>query len=112
MGLAYSFGNARALVNRYAAARVALAAAQRRLEMLAVLDPSAPELQVGTTHADDVVVDGTPVAHESWSVAAYDDPANGTAAGPTDLKLVTVTVSWGASAPDQQVQLSRFFPAR
>jgi hypothetical protein len=110
LALAYSFGNARGLVDRYGSARVALAAAQRRIEFLGVLDASAAELQAGTTHHGNVVVDGATVARESWTVIAFDDPANG--AGQADLKLVTVTVSWGTGAPAEQVQLTRLFPAR
>jgi Tfp pilus assembly protein PilV len=112
LGLASSFGSARGLVDRYAEARVALAAAQRRMEILSVLDANAPELQIGTAHQADVVVDNAIVARESWTIAAFDDPANGTGAGQTDLKQVTVTVSWGAGAPAEQVQLVRLFPAQ
>jgi len=110
LALAYSFGNARGLVNRYGDARVALAAAQRRMEILGTLDVGVPELQTGTTHQADVVIDGATVARESWTVIAFDDPANGT--GQADLKQVTVTVSWGAGAPAEQVQLARLIPAR
>jgi Tfp pilus assembly protein PilV len=110
MALAYSFGDARGLVDRYGSARVALAAAQRRMEILSVLDANAPELQAGTTHQADVVVDGATVARESWTVIAFDDPANG--AGQADLKQVTVTVSWGTGTSADQVQLTRLFPAQ
>ncbi len=112
VAFAYSFSNARGLVSRYTDARVALAAAQRRMEMLHVLAPGAPELALGSTHTDSVMVQGRGVALETWTVAPYDDPANGLHAGQADLAQVTLTLSWGHGTPAEQVRLVRFFPAR
>jgi type II secretory pathway pseudopilin PulG len=110
MALAYSFSTGRGLVDRFEIARVALAAAQRRMERLSALPAAAPELQLGTPHTDVVQVDGRTVARESWTVDAFDDPANGTQAGSVDLKKVTVTVSWGQLGPNETVTLTRLFP--
>jgi hypothetical protein len=112
VALAYSFGAGRGLVTRYEIARVALAAAQRRMEMLSALPDTATALQIGRhpgsgTYA--VQVDGRTVVVESWRVDAYDDPANGTHAGSIDLKKVTATVSWGQLGPNETITLTRLF---
>jgi hypothetical protein len=116
VALAYSFGSGRNLVNHYELARVALAAAQRRLELLGPLPATAAEFQVGRHPGSgtfDFQVDGHTLAHETWTVTAFDDPANGT--GPPnhlDLRQVTVTVSWGRQSPAESVELTRLFPYR
>jgi Tfp pilus assembly protein PilV len=107
MGLAYSFGNARGLVNRYEAARVALAAAQRRMELLAVMPAGADSLQVNRTFERDVFVDGAIVVHEAWTVTPYTDPAGG-----PGLKRVVVTVTWGGATAAETIRLARLFPPR
>jgi type II secretory pathway pseudopilin PulG len=111
VGLAYNFGNGRALVNRYETARLALGAAQRRMEMLAVLPAAAPEFTFGVHGPLDVVVDGQTRCRESWAVAKFDDPINGTDPQQTDLKRVEVTITWGQATPAETIQLSRLFPA-
>jgi type II secretory pathway pseudopilin PulG len=108
VALAYSFGMGRGLVNQYEVARIALAAAQRRMETLSSLPATAPELLIGAAHVADVQVDGLTVARESWTVAAYDDPADGLN-GDLDLKQVTATVSWGQAGPNETVTLTRLF---
>jgi type II secretory pathway pseudopilin PulG len=112
LALAYTFGTGRGLVNRYETARVALAAAQRRMEALSAGPATAADLQFGAhpssgTHP--VQLDGTTVAAETWTVAAYDDPADGIAAGDVDLKRVTVTVAWGGQGPSERIVLTRLF---
>ena len=114
LALAYSFGTGRGLVNRFEVARIALASAQRRMEMLSSESASAPDLQVGPHPAGgpglDVQVDGRTVARESWTVVAFTDPASGHPAGTADLKKVTVTISWGRLGPAETLSLTRLFP--
>ena len=115
VALAYSFGNGRGLVNRFEIARMALAAAQRRIEMLSAGPIVSPDLTLGRHPASGtlpVQVDGHVVVWEYWQVDAYDDPANGTAAGSMDLKRVTVKVSWSQTEPADTMSLVRLFPAR
>jgi len=112
VALAYSFGAGRGLVNQYEVARIALAAAQRRMETLSALPATAAELQIGShpsSGTDPVQVDGRTVARESWRVVAYDDPADGRF-DDLDLKQVTVTVSWGRGGPSETVVFTRLFP--
>ena len=112
IALAYSFGAGRGLVNQYEVARIALAAAQRRMETLSALPDTAAELQLGShpsSGTDPVQVDGRTVARESWTVVAYDDPADGLH-GDFDLKQVTETVSWGQGGPRETVALTRLIP--
>lgn len=108
LALAYTFGTARGLVNRYETARVALAAAQRRMETLSAGSAIAADLQPGQHQTLPVEVDGTTVAFESWTVTLIDDPATPTHAG--DLKRVVVTVAWGGRSPGEQLALTRIFP--
>lgn len=114
VALAYSFGAGRGLVSRYEIARVALAAAQRRMEMLSALPPTAAELEIGRHPVGSgtypVQVDGHVVVLESWQVDAYDDPADGTHAGDMDLKKVTATIVWGGLGSSETVSLTRLFP--
>ena len=112
--LAYSFGTGRGLVSRFEIARVGLAAAQRRMEMLSALPPAAAEFALGAHPPgggrDPVQVDGRTMVLESWLVEAVDDPANGLHPGEMDLKRVTVTVAWGQLGPSETISLTRLFP--
>jgi hypothetical protein len=113
LALAYTFGTGRGLVDRYAAARVALAAAQGRMETLGASPAGSPDLRLGQHPAagtNPVQVDGATVAFESWTVVAYDDPADGTSLGDVDMKQVTVRVTWGGQGTNEQVALTRLFP--
>jgi hypothetical protein len=111
IALAYSFGAARGLLNGYEAARMALASAQRRMEILEAEPVGSPLLVVPSAHGpQDVQVDGRVVGRESWTVEAFDDPANGLNAGQIDLRRVTVSVRWGRGGPAETVRLTRFFP--
>jgi hypothetical protein len=113
IALAYSFGTGRGLVNRYELARMSLAAAQRRMELLEAAGDTSLDLAVPSAHGpQDVLVDGRPVLREIWSVEAYTDPASSHPPGTADLKKVTVTVTWvGGSAADS-IRLTRLFHAR
>jgi type II secretory pathway pseudopilin PulG len=113
LALAYTFGTGRGLVNRYESARIALAAAQRRMETLSAGPIGAVGLQLGShppSGTYPVQLGGVDVAVESWTVTPYDDPADGTAAGDVDLKRVTVTVAWAGLGPNERVTLTRLFP--
>lgn len=115
VALAYSFGMGRGLVNQYEVARIALAAAQRRMEKLAAAGPDSSNLDLASGFSTktygplNVVVDGNVACRESWVVEAKDDPADGLN-GDLDLKKVTVTVSWGRGGPNETVALTRLFP--
>jgi hypothetical protein len=112
IALAYSFGTGRGLVNRYELARMALAAAQRRMEMLEAAPTGSPDLAVPSTHGPQpVLVDGQPVCRESWTVASFHDPSNTTNPTHVDLRRVTVSVTWGGGSPAETMRLTRLFPA-
>lgn len=113
LALAYTFGTGRGLVNRYEAGRLALAAAQRRMELLSAGPVASAELQMGShppAGTYPVPVNGVEVAAESWTVEPYDDPADGLAPGDVDMKRVTVRVSWGGGGANESVTLTRLFP--
>jgi hypothetical protein len=115
LALAYTFGMGRGLLNGYQSARVALAIAQRRMEILGASASTSGDLTVGSHPAGGprtVQVDGQNAAVESWMVAWYDDRADGAYTGSNqDLKTVTVKVSWGRQTPTETVTITRLFPA-
>jgi hypothetical protein len=116
VALAYSFGMGRGLVNQYEVARIALAAAQGRMETLAAAGPGSPNLALGSGFSTktygpmDVVVGGNVACQESWVVEPIHDPANTTTPGSTDLKKVTLTIRWGRGGLNETVTLTRLFP--
>jgi hypothetical protein len=116
VALAYSFGSGRNLINNYELARVALAAAQRRMELLGALPAADPLLQVGRhplTDSYDVQLDGRTLGQVFWTVEAVDDPANGQVPpNDVDLKRVEVNVSWGRGGAGATIKLTRLFPYR
>jgi prepilin-type N-terminal cleavage/methylation domain-containing protein len=111
VGLAYSFGTGRGLIDRYATARDALAAAEQRLERLAFLsnqNPNHPDLSAGTHGPLARPLNGTRSGQESWTVVWVDDPVDNTPdANPNDYKRVTVEVSWTQGGMQDRIALSR-----
>lgn len=115
LGLAYTIGTGRGLINRYEVGRAGLAEAQRRMEGLVALKSTAPELQItsgtSTTYSDPFMIGGTTVGASSYTVSWVHDPSS-TVANSQDLRQVTVRVSWTLGGPDSDaVTLSRYFPA-
>jgi prepilin-type N-terminal cleavage/methylation domain-containing protein len=113
VGLAHSFAMGRALVDQHESGRDALGIAQQRLEILANLAPSSPDLTIGNHNGGSIAINDVMTGTEQWNVVWVDDPADGTAggdvSGPDDYKRVTVTVAWSQAGLNQRVQLSRIF---
>ncbi len=115
VGLAHLFGNGRALINHYEVARAAYGVAQQRFELLGRTGTSA-DLSIGLHPGtpNSFAYGGANLGTESWSVAWYDDPIDGTGIGdtnPNDLKLVAVSVRWGQGVEADSVRLTRLFPS-
>ena len=115
LGLAYTIGAGRPLLNRYQLARAALAGAQRRMEMLSVTRSTDPQLAIpvgrsSATYSEPLVVGGTVVGTSAWTVSWVTDPAD-TVPGGHSLRRVTVRVSWATGADSDAVTLQRLFPA-
>jgi hypothetical protein len=110
LGLAHTFGLGRGFAVRFEVARMALGIAQSRMEALTVLPSTDPSLAIGTHPATplDFTYRGVPIGTETWRVEWYDDPAS--SALTTDLKRVTVLISWQRGADTDSVQLVRLFP--
>lgn len=107
MGLAYSFGVGRALVNRYEIARAALAEAENELEALTQRPASDPVLAVG------YVAPQTPFRYEgatlgslNWRVSGYDEP---NLPGTVNMKRVRVIVRWQQNAQTDSLSLERLW---
>jgi type II secretory pathway pseudopilin PulG len=106
LGLAYSFGTGRALINRYETARSAEAAAVGVLDSLSTLPRTDPALTTGI-HSRPFAVAGNLLGTTTWDVELVDAATGGPGA---DLKKVGVTVGWTQGSFADSVQVSRLFP--
>jgi hypothetical protein len=114
LGLAYSFSAGRGLIDRFAAARDALEAAQARLDRLAaeaVRDPATPDLNIGSHGPFPRTLNANLTGTESWSVVWVDDPVDnlGGDPDPNDDKRATVRIDWRQGNLQDHVQMSRSF---
>jgi hypothetical protein len=116
LGLAYTIGSGRGLVNRYEIARGGLAEAQRRLEMLTALSSTnAPELTIpaglpGVSFTEPFVWRGATVGVTAWDVDWITDVMD-SIPNNHSLRKVTVRVTWATGADSDAVTLQRYFPA-
>jgi hypothetical protein len=107
MGLAYSFGVGRALVNRYEIARAALAEAQNQLEELTQYTAGDPVLAVGyASPPTPFRYEGVELGSQSWQVTAYDEP---NLPGTVNMKRVRVVVRWQQNARGDSLVLERLW---
>ena len=107
LGLAYSFGVGRGLVNRYEVARAALGEAQSELEALQLLPPTDPALAIGTVGPPTPFrYEGVALGSSSWRVLPYDEPH---LAGAVNMKRVVVTVRWQRDAQPDSLSLERLW---
>lgn len=110
MGLAYSFGVGRALVNRYEVARAALAEAENQLEALEAVSqkqPNDPMLAVGYVAPQTPFrYEGVELGTQDWRVTAYDEP---NLLGTVNMKRVRVTVRWTQSSRGDSLTLERLW---
>lgn len=106
LGLAYTFGIGRGLIDRYQVARVALAEGQGIIDSLATHTPSPLE----GTWSRPFNVGGQEAGTIRWSVSYVDDPADlkwPADADSNDLKRVTVTATWSLGSPFDSLGLIR-----
>ena len=109
LGLAYSFGVGRGLVNRYEIARAALGDAQSQLESLTLLPGSDPTLAPGYAGSPTPFrYKGATLGSEGWRVIAYDEPH---IPGPSNLRRVIVTVRWHQGVHTDSLSLERLWPS-
>lgn len=107
MGLAYSFGVGRGLVNRYEVARAALGEAQSQLEALQLVPRDDPTMAIGyVSPPSPFLYEGAMLGTSSWRVIAYDDPS---LPGTVNLKRVVMTVRWTRNAQTDSVSLERLW---
>jgi type II secretory pathway pseudopilin PulG len=107
VGLAYSFGVGRGLVNRYEVARAALGEAQSQLEALQLVSRDDPAMAIGyVSPATPFRYQGTTLGTSSWRVLAYVDPG---LPGTPELKRVVMTVRWMRDAQSDSVTLERLW---
>ena len=107
MGLAYSFGVGRALVNRYEIARAALAEAQNQLEALTQVAPNDPVLALGYVAPQTPFrYEGVELGTQDWRVMAYDEP---NLPGTVNMKRVRVVVRWQQNSRGDSLTLERLW---
>lgn len=107
LGLAYSFGVGRGLVNRYEVARAALGEASAQLEALQLVPRSDPTMAFGyVSPPTPFRYEGATLGTSSWQVLAYDEP---NLPGTQNLKRVVVTVTWKSNAQTDSVSLERLW---
>lgn len=113
VGLAYSFGTGRGLIDRFAAARDALEAAQARLDRLAaeaVRDPATADLNIGSHGPFARTLNSNLSGTESWTVVWVDDPVDNPGdSDPNDYKRATVVIQWQQGNLQDHLQMSRSF---
>ena len=107
MGLAYSFGVGRGLVNRYEVARAALGEAQSELEALHLLPMGDPAMAIGyASPPTPFRYEGVAFGTSSWRVLPYDEPS---LPGSVNLARVVVTVRWQQDAHTDSLSLERLW---
>jgi type II secretory pathway pseudopilin PulG len=107
VGLAYSFGVGRGLVNRYEVARAALGEAQSQLEALQLVSRNDPSMAFGyASPPTPFRYEGVTLGTSSWRVLGYDEPS---IPGTQNLKRVVVTVTWTRNTQTDSVSLERLW---
>ena len=113
VGLAYTFSAGRGLIDRYATARDALEAAERRLEILAMKarkDPADTDLAAGNHGPFSLTLNRNQTGVEVWNVSWVDDPVDNPGdSEPNDYKKVKVVVLWNQAGILDSMTLSRAF---
>lgn len=113
LGLAYTFGVGRGLIDRYEVARCAIGEAQHVVDSLSLVRPA--NLAAGNRRFE---VAGVTAGATHWTVTPVDDPLDGTAAStppdpsPVDLYKLTIEVDWGTGVMADRLQISRFVAAQ
>jgi len=112
LGLAYSFGVGRGLIDRYQIARCALGEAQHLVDSLSVVRPG--NLTAGNRPFE---IAGNSAGVSYWTLTPIDDPLDGLATSappdpnPVDMYRLTVEVDWGIGGMADKIQLTRIVPA-
>jgi len=107
MGLAYSFGVGRGLVDRYEIARAALAEADNQLEALTQLPLHDPTLAVGyVAPPTPFRYEGVELGTQNWRVTAYDEP---NLPGTLNMRRVRVVVRWQQNSRPDSLMMERLW---
>ena len=113
LGLAYSFGVGRGLIDRYEVARLALGRAELLADSLGSRNPTTL-----TDGSEPFWIDEVPAGTSTWVVTPVDDPIDGTInsvppdPNPVDMKRIHVEVSWRIGPFPDSLGLDRMVLAR
>ena len=109
LGLAYSFGVGRGLIDRYQVARRAMGRAQLIVDSLTTCPPAS----LAASGTEPFWAEGMQAGTTDWTVTWVDDPVDGLASSsppdltPNDLKRISVAVSWKLGDSRDTLRLSR-----
>ena len=107
IGLAYSFGIGRGLIDRYQYARNALGQVSGVLDSLTTLNLP---LTTPSSVTRSFFVDGMPVGTLTYATSWVDDPADGMSpADPdkNDLRRVVVRAEWDRNGVHDEIEIER-----
>lgn len=108
LGLAYSFGVGRGMVDSYEIARAALGEAQSQLEALTLMPLNDPALAMGyVAPSTPFRYEGATLGSENWRVVPYDEP---NLPGAANLRRVIMTVRWRQETHSDSLSLERLWP--
>jgi hypothetical protein len=112
LGLAYSFGIGRGLIDRYEVARRALGRAEYVMDSLGTVPPDQ-RVSGSQPFWIDGMADQAGVT--SWTMETIDDPIDGTGGAdpePADMKRAIVVVQWKLGDALDQLVLTRLMLAQ
>ncbi len=110
VGLAYSFGIGRGLIDRYELARQAMGRARLLVDSLSTVPPHS--LADGN---EPFWVDGVQAGGAYWTMTDVDDPVDQTGGAdptPQDEKRILVRIGWGVGGSNDTLTLSRLVVVR
>jgi hypothetical protein len=104
LGLAYSFGVGRGLIDRYQVARAAMGEAQKMADSLAAEPPAS--LASGS---ETFWLAGQPLGTTSWIVTHVDDPGDNVPSDPNpyDMNRLSILVTWQLGGSTDTLGLTR-----
>jgi hypothetical protein len=109
VGLAYSFGIGRGLIDRYAVARRAMGRAELVIDSLSTISPTLVH-----SGSEPFWAEGIQAGSTSWAVTPVDDPADGIRSpadpnadpNPVDMKRIVVTVAWNLGGSSDELAMT------
>ena len=113
LGLAYSFGIGRGLIDRYQVARQALGRAELIIDSLSTVP--RPSIVAGN---EPFWIEGLKAGDTHWTLTNIDDPVDRLATSsppdpnPVDMRRIVVRVGWSLGGTSDTLAMTRLVMAR